>query len=118
MSEVMNLDLLVERIKLKMDDLGVNQAKLAKSAGITPAALSQILSKDRTPSSGVLIKLSKALGVSMDYLVGQADNIELGDLLQDEGVQLFYRDFSGLTQNDQKTIQMMVETLKSKKGSE
>lgn len=100
-----------------MDDLGVNQAKLARSAGITPAALSQILSKDRTPSSEVLIKIAKALGVSVDYLVGKAEDVELNDLLQDEDVQLFYRNFSGLTLNDKATIQLMIETLKKQKKS-
>lgn len=117
MNKIINSDILVDRIKKKMDELKINQSQLAKNAGITPAALSQILSKDRTPSSEVLVKLSRALQVSVDYLVGQAEDVNLDDLLQNNKVQVFFRDFSTLSETDKKTIEIMIEALK-KKGSD
>lgn len=116
MSSVIDLTLLVERIRGKMEEQQINQAQLAKNSKITPAALSQILSKDRTPSSEVLVKISKALGVSVDYLVGQSEEVNLNDLLQNSDVQVMYRNFSGLSETDRKTIQLMIQALKQQKG--
>ena len=117
MNKVIDLGSLTGRIRQKMDERQINQSQLAKNAGITPAALSQILSEDRTPSSEVLVKLAKALGVSVDYLVGQSDDVNLSDLLQNEAVQVFFRDFSSLSENDKKTIELMIETLRRKGGN-
>lgn len=117
MEKVIDLEMVVERIRHKMDELKINQVQLANKAGITAAALSQILSKDRTPSSEVLVKLSKALGVSVDYIVGQSKEVNLDDLLQNNEVQVFFRDFSNLSDSDKKTIEFMVQALKQKKGS-
>lgn len=114
MSDVIDLEILTSRIKQKMEQLGVNQAKLAKMAGITPGALSQILSKDRTPSTGVIIKLAKALGESVDYLVGKAEETAIDALLQDSDTQLLFRGFSGLSSDDKEKIVEMIEFLKSR----
>jgi transcriptional regulator with XRE-family HTH domain len=114
MSEI-DLDILTSRIKKKMELLDVNQAKLAKMAGITPGALSQILSQDRTPSTGVLVKLAKALGESVDYLVGKADETSIDALLQNSETQLLFREFSGLSSNDKEQIVEMMEFLKKRK---
>lgn len=114
MNKIINLGILTSRIRQKMEERQINQSQLAKSAGITPAALSQILSEDRTPSSEVLVKLAKALGVSVDFLVGQSDDVNLNDLLQNAAVQIFFRDFASLSENDKKTIGLMIETLRRK----
>jgi transcriptional regulator with XRE-family HTH domain len=99
-----------------MEGLKVNQAQLAKLAGITPGALSQILSKERTPSSGVLVKLAAALSVSVDYLVGRSEETDLSDLLQNEEAQLLFRDLTNLSPADKEQIRMMMEMLKQRKN--
>jgi transcriptional regulator with XRE-family HTH domain len=108
------MEKLRERIKEKMIEQGLNQAQLARNAGITPAALSQILSGDRTPSSPILLKIASALSVSVDYLVGNADESKLADVLENEQVQVLYREFSGLGKNDQEQVIDMIEFLKKK----
>lgn len=115
MSDVLDLATLTERIRKKMEELKVNQAQLAKLARITPGALSQILAKERTPSSEVLVKLARALNVSVDYLVGKADDTNLSDLLQNEETQLLFRDLSSLSQSDKEKIIEMMEFLKQRK---
>lgn len=118
MTDVFDLPLLTKRIREKMNELGVNQAQLAKRAGITPAALSQILNQERTPSSGVLIKLAQALGESVDYLVGKTKKTELSELLQQKEVQILYRSFVGLSEKDKDSVMTMIKVLKQqgKKG--
>lgn len=116
MSETLDLAILTDKIRKKMEDLKVNQAQLSKMAGITPGALSQILSKERTPSSGVLIKLAAALSVSVDYLVGRSEETDLSDLLQNPEAQLLFRDLTNLSASDKEQIRMMMDMLKLRKG--
>lgn len=102
-----------KRIKEQRERLGLTQAKLAEDAEITPAAISQIEAGDRIPSSPILRKLASALGVSSDFLLGATKDSDLKDLLQNESIQKFFRDFKELTPNDKKTIEKQIEFLKS-----
>lgn len=101
-----------DRIRSARERLGSNQARLAADAEITPAAISQIESGDRIPSTPILRKLASVLKVSTDYLLGVTDEIELKDLLQDEKVQQFFRGYQGLNPQDQEFIQKQIEILK------
>ncbi|MBL1141595.1 MAG: ImmA/IrrE family metallo-endopeptidase [Proteobacteria bacterium] len=56
-----------ERIKRAREAAGFNQRELAKMAGITAMAISKYEREESTPSSGVLLALSKALGVRTEY---------------------------------------------------
>ena len=108
------MEKLTERIRLKMMEKGLTQAQLARNAGITPAALSQIINGARVPSSPILLKLATALSVSVDFLLGNADESRLQDVLENEQIQVLYREFSGLGREDQDQIIDMIEFLKQK----
>lgn len=114
MKAVVDLNLLTKRIRNKMELLDLNQAQLAKLAGITPAALSQILSKERTPSSSVLVKLAKALSESLDFLVGKTNESKLQEIIQQPDVQNFYKGFSDLSQIQKQQVVDMIDFLKKK----
>lgn len=58
-----------KRIINRRKDLDLNQAALAKKAGLTAPSISQYESGSRNPSYEALVKLSAALNVSVDYLV-------------------------------------------------
>ena len=114
MSDTLDLTIITDRIRQKMCDLKVNQAQLAKVAGITPGALSQILAKERSPSSGVLVKLAAALSVSVDYLIGRSDDTDLKDLLQNTDAKLLFRDLSNLSLSDKDQVRTMIDFLKQR----
>lgn len=102
------------RVKAARERLGYNQARLSTEASITPAAISQIESGDRVPSTPVLRKLASVLKVSTDFLLGASDDAELKDIIEDETIQKFYRGFKDLSTDDQKFIQQQIELLKLK----
>jgi transcriptional regulator with XRE-family HTH domain len=102
------------RIRLAREHLNYTQAKLSTEASITPAAISQIESGDRVPSTPVLRKIASVLKVSTDFLLGNTNETKLEDLVQDENVQKFYRGFKDLSSDDQKFIQQQMELLKLK----
>lgn len=104
-----------ERIKEARERLGYNQAKLSSEAQITPAAISQIEAGDRTPSTPILRRVASVLKVSTDYLLGNSNETQLQDLVQDEGIQKFFRGFKELSSKDQQTIQEQIEFLRSRK---
>ncbi len=113
-----NNEILRKRISEIRTQKGMNQARLAEKAGITPAAISQIENGDRTPSIPVLHRIANVLEVSLDYLTGKTDTSELQDLLQQEDIQTFYRGFQSLDSDDQQIILKNIKFLQSplKKG--
>lgn len=114
MIQDVNQDILISRVKAKMGELGLNQASLAKAASITPAALSQILKRDRVPSSGVLVKLAGALDESIDYLVGRVDKTDTSIHLQNVDLMELYNDYSKLTKSQKSQVADMISFLKQK----
>lgn len=52
-----------------MKEQGLNQKQLAEKASITEASMSKYLSGERTPRIDVVVKLAKALGTSVNYLL-------------------------------------------------
>ena len=86
---------IAERIKKSRLNLGINQKELAKRANITEGSLSRYENDIREPKSSALTRLSNALNVSTDYLLGfetnntqhncdiiLKDNTDLLDILQ------------------------------------
>lgn len=58
-----------ERIKQARHMRGLNQRELARSASVSAQAISKYERDQDVPSSGVLIRLSKALGVGVEFFV-------------------------------------------------
>lgn len=62
-----------ERLSFCMKQSNVNGAELSALSGVTTAAISRYLNGLRTPTVRSIILLAKALGVSVDYLLGLHD---------------------------------------------
>lgn len=58
-----------KNLKEVMDFLEINQVELATKAGITQAAVSQILSGDREPSFGTIVKILNVIPVKFERLL-------------------------------------------------
>lgn len=56
-----------DRLKRAREAAGLNQRELADLAGISAMAISKYEREESTPSSGVLLELSKALGLRTEY---------------------------------------------------
>lgn len=62
-----------ERIKQLIETRGLTQAQLSVKSGLPPATISHFISGLRTPGTSSLRKLSDALGVTVEYLLGIAE---------------------------------------------
>jgi transcriptional regulator with XRE-family HTH domain len=103
------------KIKEDREKAGWTQTELARRAEITPSALSQIESGDRYPSTVVLTKLSKALSVSIDYLIGEKKEDDLHAILQNENIKSLFNGFRDLSADDKESILQQIEWLKARR---
>jgi len=102
------------RIKKRRNELDITQTELAKSAGLTPAAISQFESGARKPSFDTLSSLADALKVTTDYLLGKKRQ-NYDDLLADPKVSVMFRGLMDLSEHDKETMYQFYEFLKNKK---
>lgn len=73
-----NVPAWVGRITQCMRDKGLTQNDLAEQSGVSPLAIYDILGEGMsTPNVVVFRSISKVLGVSMEYLMGDEDEVNL-----------------------------------------
>jgi len=102
-----------ERIKSRRTELNITQTQLAKSASLTPAAISQFESGLRKPSFDALSKLANALKVTTDYLLGMK-RASYEDILADPKVSVMFRGIMNLSEKDKNAMLEFYEFLKSR----
>ncbi len=78
---------LEQRLSALRKDKKISQQELAEKAGIHPNVLGRYERGEATPSVEMASKLANALGVSLDYLVGNTD-VELDRALIDKVVSI------------------------------
>ncbi|HSW94277.1 MAG TPA: helix-turn-helix transcriptional regulator [Gammaproteobacteria bacterium] len=93
---------------------GWSQSELARQAGITSAAISQIEKGDRLPSLIVCQKLAEAFNVSVAELTG---DVLLSSAEINDEAHVFFRkfgDINNLTKADQEILHIIINRLKQK----
>ena len=81
---------------------GMTQLQLADKVNVTKSVISYYEHKDKKPSPDILIKFSEIFGVTTDYLLGI------------EKVPEAVLDVSGLTAEDIKAVQVIVDAFRKK----
>ena len=87
---------------------GLSQSKLAAMAGVHPAEISHIECGRRLPSLATIIKLSDALAVNIDYLIGRKCIIVPAG---PKVTTLLYEYFGAMTAEDQGTLFAIAEAM-------
>lgn len=109
-------ELIAKKIKELRTSVGWSQSELARQAGVTSAAISQLEKGNRIPSLVVSRKLASVLRVSVNELTG--DEI-LSSIELNTTAQLFFREFGDiikLSDHDQQLIKGLVNSMKDKDG--
>lgn len=97
-----------DRLRKARLDKGLSQSELAARSGLQPSAVSHFETGTRAPSFENLKRLSDALGVSIDFLLGrQTESSAAGPV-----AQKLFRNFEKMTPADQETIAAMAEMLR------
>lgn len=106
MSSMKPEDIFRKRLQEARDRRELSQDELAKRANLQPSAISHFETGARKPSFDNLKRLSDALEVSSDYLLGRTnepDGIIEGDTL--------YRDYENLTSNEREIARDFMASL-------
>lgn len=96
-----------ERLTAARDKREMNQAELAKRAGLQPAAIGHFERGRRKPSFANVRALAKALSVSSDYLLGRTPSME--------GATTAFRGEDDLSSADRDQIQLMIDMMRERR---
>lgn len=105
-----------ERLRIARERKGFSQTDLAKRTDLQPSAISHFENNRRSPSFDNLKRLADALRVTVDYLLGRAEEPRTLNL----DLELLFRDFKRMSETDRETLTKMAKVLaeKSKRQKE
>lgn len=105
------------RLRKARDLRGLTQSEMAAKSGLQAAAISHFETGQRSPSFDNLRKLSDALNVSVDYLLGRIDEEQHGQGLgaAPRAKQLF-RHAENLSEQSFELLESMAKTLWEKEN--
>lgn len=101
-----------ERLKVARELRGLKQSELANQAGIPPSSVAHFEGGSRKPSFDSLRRLSNALEVTTDYLLGRVDD----PVLAEQGDSLF-RDAGKLSDADRELAKDFMRMLMERNGA-
>ncbi|MDH5669344.1 MAG: helix-turn-helix domain-containing protein [Nitrospira sp.] len=106
------------RLAMAIARSGKKKGVIAKSVGLTPLSLSRYLKGDRVPHKTVLVALAGELDVSVDYLLGNTQ--EMTPTAESNGMQessaCYTPDavaLTGLDADDRQTVVRLLDALRS-----
>lgn len=100
------------RIKKGREEWGLSRKELATRVGVQATSIAMYESGARTPSIEVFIKLTKALEVSPNYLLGATEQKNV--IVDEEGGEAF-RQFTSLSLRDRRVLIEVMRALTSMK---
>jgi transcriptional regulator with XRE-family HTH domain len=65
-------DVFLENVKLRMEELGINQSELADELRVTKSYISQLLAGRMTPGLDVVDRVAKALKISASAILQES----------------------------------------------
>jgi transcriptional regulator with XRE-family HTH domain len=106
-----NVKLLVDRLEQAMAEKGINAAQLAEKLGVTRSAVSYFKNGKRQPGRLMLCRMADALSVTVDYLIGESDVVDLSHLLKNPRIVQLVTCFQDLNDRDQQRVLEMVQLI-------
>jgi transcriptional regulator with XRE-family HTH domain len=99
-------DVFTTRLRIAREYRGLNQAELARVAGMQPSAISHFETGTRKPSFDNLRILADSLDVTTDYLLGRVNGFK-----ELAGADKLHRHYELLSGDDRKVADDLIEML-------
>lgn len=109
---------LADRVRIRREELGLNQTELAKKMGYKSRVSINKIEKGRPVSQKLIMRLAEALDVSPTYLMGWDENpeeqaeFEASILTDDDIMELIY-DYRCLNGEQKKAVKQMIKAFLS-----
>jgi len=103
-----------ERLREWRQRRGLTQAELGKKADVPTVSVSHFETGHRFPNAESLRRISDALGVSADYLLGRAKEPTGEDLdAADPEIAVLFRRFQSMSEEARDQIKQLFETVEA-----
>ena len=103
-------DTLSKRISERIHYLQMDVSSLAKAAGLDEATCSSIISGNTKPNIDILLKISRALQTTTDFLSGAVDYATAVSSEEEQDILLYYR---GMDKSHRRRFMGLLEELKN-----
>lgn len=107
-----DVKLLVSRLEQAMAEKGLNAAQLADKLGVTRSAVSYFKNGKRQPGRLMLCRMADILSVTVDYLLGESDEVDITNLLKNPRIVQLVTCFQELNDRDQQRVLEMVRLIR------
>ncbi len=106
-----------ERLAHIRQEKGLTQRDLARATGVSQRMIAHYETNIQTPSAEIVLRLAKALDISIDQVMGRRPVAENGPLIKNRRLLKRLKDVDQLPPEDQKTILRHIDDyLKVKRG--
>jgi transcriptional regulator with XRE-family HTH domain len=109
MEENKEIKIISERLKEIREKRGLSKKELALKIGVSPSTITRYEKDGRIPKLTILQKISEALNVPINYLLGKEEDIKIGTSLSIE-------DLSDLPEEAIKSIEDFIDFVRKKYG--
>lgn len=109
MEENKEIKIISERLKEIREKRGLSKKELALKIGVSPSTITRYEKDGRIPKLTILQKISEALNVPINYLIGKEEDIKIGTSLSIE-------DLSDLPEEAIKSIEDFIDFVRKKYG--
>jgi len=109
MEENKEIKIISERLKEIREKRGLSKKELALKIGVSPSTITRYEKDGRIPKLTILQKISEALNVPINYLLGKEEDVKIGTSLSIE-------DLSDLPEEAIRSIQDFIDFVRKKYG--
>ena len=103
-----------ENLKAELSYSGILVKELAAQTGLKKHTIDNYLSvRGRMPAADVAVKIAKALGVSVEYLITGEENIPENSFMKPEFIEII-KDFRILNKDDREMITEIIQLHKNR----
>jgi len=109
MEENKEIKIISERLKEIREKRGLSKKELALKIGVSPSTITRYEKDGRIPKLTILKKISEALNVPINYLIGKEEDVKIGTSLSIENL-------SDLPEEAIKSIEDFIDFVRKKYG--
>lgn len=106
---------MIKNLKLLRTKKGISQQYLANILGISQQSVNKYENHNVEPDIATLIAMSEFFGVSVDYLVGRVDNLELSEGSFTEAEKALVLKYRSLSDSEKVCVDTLISTYSNMK---
>ena len=109
---------LADKVRLRREELGMNQAELASKMGYKSRVSINKIEKGREVSQKIIVRLAEALDVTPAYLMGWEESPEdqaeyEASILMDKDIMSLVYEYQCLNDEQKKAVRQMIKAFTS-----